>query len=158
MRDYFEGWQDKNAVPIPKTRRNGFVEPVIIRKPIEPVRRRTPDSYSGEDATVLITPEKESGAYIKRLKTGEEVKVKKEGFIIGKSSEVDYVIKDNPTVSRRHAEISYTEDGYYLKDLGSSNHVFVAGKCITEPVKLANSVVFRLSEDEEFEFMVRTGQ
>lgn len=158
MRDYFEGWQDKNAVPIPETRGNGFAEPVIIRKPIEPVRRQALEPYNGEDATVLVTPEKESCAYIKRLKTGEEVKVKKEGFIIGKSLEVDYVIKDNPTVSRRHAEISYTEDGYYLEDLGSSNHVFVAGKWITEPVKLTNGVVFRLSEDEEFEFTVRTGQ
>ena len=74
MRDYFEGWQDKSAVPIPKIRRNGFVEPVIIRKPIEPVRRRTPDSYSGEDATVLVTPEKESRHISKDLRPEKKLK------------------------------------------------------------------------------------
>lgn len=115
-----------------------------------------PQSYNSEDETVFVTQQSESSAYIKRLKTGEEVKVDKDRFVIGKLSEADCIIADNPTVSRRHAEILYTGDEYYLIDMNSSNHVFVDGNPITKPVKLTNHMVFRLSDDENIEFTVRT--
>ncbi len=156
MRNYLEGWKNKNEITVPKNYAKGFREQIIIRKPVEPVRKQTSQSYNGEDATVFVTQQAESSAYIKRLKTGEEVKVDKDRFVIGKLSEADYIIADNPTVSRRHAEILYTGDGYYLIDMNSSNHVFVDGNPITKPVKLTNHMVFRLSDDENIEFTVRT--
>lgn len=110
-----------------------------------------PDEYDGEDATVLLAQEIVFTAYVERKSTGEKVCVDKERFIIGKSSSADYVIKDDKTISRKHAAISKTADGYYLEDLGSSNHTFVNGTQITEPVKLINHTMFQLSK-EEFEF------
>ena len=110
-----------------------------------------PDEYDGEDATVLLAQEIIFTAYVERKSTGEKVCIDKERFIIGKSSSADYVIKDDKTISRKHAAISKTADGYYLEDLGSSNHTFVDGTQITEPVKLINHTMFQLSK-EEFEF------
>jgi pSer/pThr/pTyr-binding forkhead associated (FHA) protein len=46
---------------------------------------------------------------------------------IGRSPEND-VFLDDVTVSRKHAEISKTGDGYQVKDLGSLNGTYVNGK------------------------------
>lgn len=109
------------------------------------------DEYDGEEATVLLAQEIVFTAYVERKSTGEKVCIDKDCFVIGKSSSADYVIKDDKTISRKHAAINKTADGYYLEDLGSSNHTFVDGTQITEPVKLINNTVFQLS-NEEFEF------
>ena len=77
--------------------------------------------------------------------------------MIGKSSEADYVVSGNPTVSRKHARIVKEENGYMLEDLNSSNHIFLEGKRMTAPVRLTDKTRFRLSEDEEFEFSIRVG-
>ena len=37
-----------------------------------------------------------------------------------------------PSVSRRHAQVSLTDQGYVLKDLGSENGSYVNGERITE--------------------------
>lgn len=109
------------------------------------------DEYDGEDATVLLTQEVVFTAYVERKCTGEKVCIDKDRFIIGKSSSADFVIKNDKTISRKHVAINRTADGYYLEDLGSSNHTFVDGLPITEPVKLYHNTVFQLSK-EEFEF------
>lgn len=158
MNDYLDGWKERSEVLVPEVRRKGFADQIIIRKSVEPIRRQAPVPNTDEEATVLVFQGLEPRAYIKRQKTGEEIEVKKTGFVIGKSTEADYVIKDNATVSRKHAKITYTPDGYFLEDMGSSNHVFVDGCRITEPIKLTVDMVFRLSEDEDFEFIVRAGE
>ena len=106
---------------------------------------------------MLLYPEMKITAYIKRLKTGERVELSQNGFVIGKSAEADLVVKDNPTISRKHAKIIYVEDGYWLEDMGSANHIYFAGEQLTGKMKLENHMVFRLSENEEFEFTVKAG-
>lgn len=156
MKDYFKGWKDRKEIAIPEIRKQGFSEDVIIRNPVQPVRKQVP--HSEDEQTVLLTPEMKYSAWIKRLKTGEEMRVSRDGLVIGKSSEADFVIHDNPTVSRKHARVTCSENGCFLEDLGSSNHVFADGRQITGPVRLTDHMIFRLSEDEEFEFTVRAGQ
>lgn len=109
------------------------------------------DDYGGEDATVLLTQEVTFTAWLKRVNTGEKVQIDKAEFVIGKSRDADYVIRDNVTISRKHARIKKTEDGYYLEDMGSSNHTFIDGVMVTEPVKLISGTMFQLSK-EIFEF------
>jgi serine phosphatase RsbU (regulator of sigma subunit) len=50
---------------------------------------------------------------------GKVIQVEKDG-VLGREPSVDYPI-DDPTVSRRHAEILHAADGWRLRDLGSAN-------------------------------------
>lgn len=52
------------------------------------------------------------------------VPVQKDNVSVGRDQNADIVIND-PTVSRRHAEIVRSGDGYLLLDLGSKNGSFV---------------------------------
>jgi hypothetical protein len=86
--------------------------------------------------------EKPSPVYLVRKRTGEKILVNRNIFKLGKEEGyVDYCIKDNPTVSRNHADIVKKPDGYYIVDKGSLNHTFVNGK------KLVGDE-YRLLEDE----------
>lgn len=173
MEDIFQGWQDKKNKYIPPVRQKGFSQDVLIREYIPPLnvepepesakekiihKKSEDETYDGGEPTVLIEPSMRIHAFLKRAKTGSMEEITKKQWIIGKSAEADYVIKDNPTVSRNHAKIQFKEDGYWLTDLGSSNHTYVDGEQILEPVRLIDGMKFRLSEDEEFEFTIRMGR
>jgi hypothetical protein len=56
---------------------------------------------------------------------------KQESIVIGRDETADVVI-DNPSVSRRHAEIRLTDSGWVVDDLGSSNGTFLAGSRIDQ--------------------------
>lgn len=155
MKDCFEGWEEKDRVQIPDIKEQGFREDIIIRKPVSPVREKKQERYAGEPSAVPPVPGAKTQAYVKRLSTGEEAPVDKDEFVIGKSADSDFVVKFNPTVSRKHVKIYTRKDGFWLEDMGSSNHVFVEGRQITVPVKLTDGMRFTLSLDEEFEFLVR---
>jgi hypothetical protein len=51
---------------------------------------------------------------------------KQPSIIVGRDDQADVLI-DNPSVSRRHAEIRLGDDGWVVEDLGSSNGTFVRG-------------------------------
>lgn len=46
--------------------------------------------------------------------------------IIGRATECDLVLQD-PLVSRRHIEIQYLEEGFFISDLGSTHGTFHMG-------------------------------
>lgn len=167
MRDYFEGWEEQDKVKIPAIEKRGFQEKIVVRKPVLPIREKRPEKqktepvqkeYDGDAPTVLLTPDMKIQAYIRRVSTGEEAVVDRDGFVIGKSMEADFTVTGNPTVSRKHVKIHIQPDGYWLEDLNSSNHVFIDGVQITNPVRLTDGMKFRLSLDEQFEFSVRVGR
>ena len=54
---------------------------------------------------------------------------KQESIVVGRDDVADVVI-DNPSVSRRHAEIRLGGDGWVVEDLGSSNGTFLSGSKI----------------------------
>ena len=153
MKDYFEGWKEKTEIYIPPVKSRGFSENVIIRQPVVPIREQRQNK--GDEATVLVSSQVKNHAVIIRLKTDEEVEITKDNFVIGKSSEADYTVSGNPTISRQHARIVKKDDGYILEDMNSSNYTFVDGKKITAPVLLTDKERFRLSENEEFEFVIK---
>jgi len=54
---------------------------------------------------------------------------KQPSIVVGRDDGADVLI-DNPSVSRRHAEIRLTDDGWVVQDLGSSNGTFLKGSKI----------------------------
>lgn len=113
-----------------------------------------------ESGTVVLDesayPEEMPYPKLIRRSTGEEISVDKPVFRIGKEEgAVDYLIPDNPTVSRTHADIISRDGRYYLYDNNSTNRSYV-NNIIVEPLKnveIYDGTVIRLS-DEEFEFRV----
>jgi len=68
---------------------------------------------------------------------------KQESIVIGRDDGADVLI-DNPSVSRRHAEIRLGDDGWVVEDLGSSNGTFIRGTKIqgAQPLGLGDEVGF----------------
>ena len=60
--------------------------------------------------------------------------------VVGRAVTSDVPIYD-PTISRRHAEVSLTDGGVKVKDVGSSNGTFLNGARITEALATENDVV-----------------
>ena len=118
-------WKPLEEVWIPLVEHVGFTDEVIIRK----------------------------WAYVRRVSTGQKIKIEKTAFTLGKSKLVDFAVTDNDTISRKHAVIEKKSDGYYLKDLDSTNHTYVNDRLVTEPVKLKDGMQFRLAR-ECFEFTI----
>ncbi|GMV07678.1 MAG: hypothetical protein AMXMBFR53_39530 [Gemmatimonadota bacterium] len=56
----------------------------------------------------------------------------KDTIVIGREDDVDIVI-DNPSVSRRHAQVRKEGAGWVVEDLGSSNGTFLHGEKIAAP-------------------------
>ena len=90
----------------------------------------------------------EAGAYILDSvfklfsTTGEQSIDLKPGrtVVVGRAVTSDVPIYD-PTISRRHAEVSLTEGGVKVKDVGSSNGTFLNGARITEAIAGENDVI-----------------
>ncbi|MEK6768840.1 MAG: adenylate/guanylate cyclase domain-containing protein [Gemmatimonadota bacterium] len=61
-------------------------------------------------------------------------------LIVGRAVNSDVPIYD-PTISRQHAQVTASNGGVQIKDLGSSNGTFLNGSKITEAVATPNDVV-----------------
>jgi pSer/pThr/pTyr-binding forkhead associated (FHA) protein len=90
-----------------------------------------------------------SGGRLVSLVDGKEYAVPDTGLIIGRDAGCDVVVPRNE-VSRRHAELAPTEDGYVVRDT-SSNGVYVNGERIQGSHRLARADVIRVG-GEEFRF------
>jgi hypothetical protein len=65
------------------------------------------------------------------LPNGDRITLADRALVIGRSTECDVVISDT-NVSRRHAEIRPTIDGFVLVDLGSTNGSVVNGERVAQ--------------------------
>lgn len=109
---------------------------------------------SDVDLTVGIKDYPRTFPTLVRYKTGESVKINQNSFIIGSSQEmVDYCIRYNSNISRKHACIMRFEDGYYIQDLDTTNGTFVNDMKVNAGryVKLVNGSIIKFA-DEEFLF------
>src|SRR5207253_9921187 len=61
-------------------------------------------------------------------------------IVVGRAVTSDVPIYD-PTISRRHAEVSLADGGVKVKDVGSSNGTFLNGARITEAIAAENDVI-----------------
>lgn len=88
-------------------------------------------------------------------KSGEESRIRKNVYVIGKDSNVADLVIRNKTVSRKHAEISIRGSRYYIRDNGSLNKTFVDGTEIPPEtfVEIFNGTRIKIS-NEMFRFVV----
>ena len=119
-----------------------------------------------EDATVALSEQMEESvdqkfarmakpANLQKVRSGEYVNVDKPEFIVGKNPlRTDFAIRDNNTVSRVHASIRWTEDGYSIADLGSMNGTFVNGVPVGEGEQMLYDGDIITLSDEEFKFAI----
>ena len=94
---------------------------------------------SGEQPTTLLLPRCKL-VVMEGEDSSLEATVDKGVITIGTSDRADMILKDD-TVSRMHAEIQKTKEGYLLKDLGSTNGTFVGGLKVKEAFLSTGSII-----------------
>jgi hypothetical protein len=117
------------------------------------------DEHAGETTVLNADMQLEPpGAFavgtLVRKATGDNILIDKPVYRIGKNENYnDYCIRNNPAVSRMHAEIHATQQGAAIVDCGSTNGTFVCGNRIParQEVPIHPGNVITLG-DEEFEF------
>lgn len=103
----------------------------------EPEQEQTAAEVIAEEIPAESEPEIVSSrpaAYLFRKKSSELIQLDADPFVIGKiPMACDYIITDNPALSRIHAIIRYVEEeeAYYIIDCNSTNHVYVNGIRVT---------------------------
>lgn len=90
-----------------------------------------------------------SGGRLVSLVDGREYAIPPEGLVIGRDASCDVVVPTSE-VSRRHALISPSNDGYVLKDT-STNGVFVNGERVSATQTLGRGDIVRVG-NEDFRF------
>lgn len=113
---------------------------------------------SGSAETTLLS---ETPTYrnprLRRIKTGEEVSINKPVFRIGKEEGyVDYLVSDNPAVSRNHADIISRDGRFYIYDNNSTNKTYVNSIMIPSlrNVEIEEGSHIRLA-NEDFIFIIK---
>ncbi len=107
------------------------------------------------DKTVIKTEEEISEATPRRVqhplpymvvvdgpRTGARFPLKEGANIIGRAPGNEIRL-DDQSVSRQHAEITRTESGWFVKDLGSKNGTMVNGKPLTDSVGIGHKDVVK---------------
>ena len=101
---------------------------------------------------IMTEKQLKRNAFLLRSGKGEIFSLADDVFIIGKNPKFcDYVISDNPAISKLHAIIRYDEadDSYYIVDCDSTNHTYLNGKKIPseQAVKLEDQMVIHMASE-----------
>jgi tetratricopeptide (TPR) repeat protein len=126
------------------------------KKPGTPVAEKPVTPEVGvADKTVIKTEEEISEATPRRAqhplpyivvvdgpRTGARFPLKDGANIVGRAPGNEIRL-DDQSVSRQHAEISKTESGWFVKDLGSKNGTMVNGKPISDSVGIGHKDVVK---------------
>ena len=96
--------------------------------------RREAEAKAQEEAEEMARQEaamraKKVVPYLVRTKSQEMVEIDKDEFKIGKiPGMADFLLSDNPAVSRMHAIIHHIDGSYYVCDNYSTNHTYLNGE------------------------------
>lgn len=108
-----------------------------------------------ESETTLLAEDVEDNSYpyLINKKNLEKIEIKNAYFRIGKSSDNDYVVQGNNTVSKYHAWIETKEGQCYIVDNNSKNHTYIDNQKLTAQTKypLYDGNILKIS-NEVFEF------
>ena len=66
-------------------------------------------------------------------------------IILGRETACDFPIND-PTVSSRHARLSYHQNQWWLEDMASTNGTYLNGEAVTAPVVITHGDALRLGQ------------
>ena len=86
-----------------------------------------------------------------RLSTNEEIKIDKPVFRIGKEKQcVDYVVTNNATISRSHADIISRNGHYYVFDIQSKNKTYINNRVLPseKEIEIVNDDILKLANEE----------
>ncbi len=72
--------------------------------------------------------------------------------ILGRAPDCDIVVPDRQ-VSRRHARVTETPEGFLLEDLGSKNGTYINGQRITQPTLLRDGDEVQVALAQKFYFL-----
>ncbi len=111
------------ADDIPQSAPSRSAGETMIYSTSERLRGPLDDSHARRGARAIL------------LVGGRRLLLPPEGGVIGRSRECDVVIEDSG-ISRRHAEVSLTPEGWVLHDLGSTNGVQVNDEPLGAPRRL----------------------
>jgi len=109
------------------------------------------------EVDVLVEPSQQtvvSYPTLTRYRNGESVIINQNSFVLGSAFEsVDFQIRYNNNISRKHACIMKFADGYYIQDLDTTNGTAVNGVRVESKsyAKLTSGCTIQIA-DEEFEF------
>jgi len=99
----------------------------------EPNARRCKNPDCEDDISDVTPAPSRASAGIYEL-AGIDGKLKfdivKPSYIIGRENDFAEYLSSKPYVSRKHAEITISENRVYLKDIGSANHTYINNKLI----------------------------
>ncbi len=99
-------------------------------KEIKPTNRNKPNRPAQNNDTQFVKADAIAFLSVNRDGFAENIAITKSSFIIGKLKEQVDCLLDVKTISRLHAEISYIDDIYYIKDLNSKNGTYINGERI----------------------------
>lgn len=107
-----------------------------------------------EDEVPTSVFRREPALSLKRLRTGTVYELTLPA-IVGRGSHCSVRVTGNRYISREHARIEASDDGYVIADHASSNRTFVNGNELvgTSRAQISNGDIVRLA-DEDFEFIV----
>jgi pSer/pThr/pTyr-binding forkhead associated (FHA) protein len=106
-------------------------------------------AMAGMKRSGAARPTAASGGRLVSLVDGKEYSVPSSGIVLGRDASCDVVVVQSE-VSRRHAEIAPSEQGYVVRDM-SANGVFVNGERVQGSHRLARADIVRVGS-EEFRF------
>jgi len=93
----------------------------------------------------------------RNLKSGQATPIPPGEFTVGRADDV-YVHLEDPSVSRRHAQVINNDAGFFIEDLGSANGTATRGSYITRRMNInygdlvhIGSVAFRVDPEIEGE-------
>ena len=100
-----------------------------IAEEAEAFRRAEEERLAREAEVISIT----YSHILRREKTNECIFINKNGFVIGRSeTRADYIIVDNPSISRVHSTLYIDGSHCYISDNNSLNKTFVNGRMLNE--------------------------
>lgn len=121
-----------NFCPVCGTRLNqvqGWAEEGIYRPAARQQTAPQPQqaAYAVQPGAAPAQPAAVAAPQLYQVRTGEQIAVNSEMFLIGKAGEGVNCEVQNPTVSRRHACLACAEGRWFVQDLGSTNGSWLNG-------------------------------
>lgn len=151
-----------------KNTNNGFIfkkKESIDKKEIEQVQKKENNEKNvikdiineidSADRTMLV--KQQSRACLIQWRNHEEYSIENRNYTIGSDKNAAIVIRDNATISRKHASIFKEGNDYFIRDEGSTNGTRIDGTKLTanQAILLKNRARIQLS-DENFTFEIRS--
>lgn len=135
-----------------RLKREDLPNPPVHREPVRQPEPGRPEAAVAVEPTIVEEQPKPQIVAVLRRRDGQSYIIHATGFRIGREKRCDLIIPDR-SVSRLHAEITYSRGQYLLRDLGRTA-TKVNGKRIREPYKLQVGDLIEIGK-YQFDFVRR---